>query len=50
MRTLFYVLTVVIFIGWAVGFFGYSAGGSVHILLITAIVTFSLAVIPEKKV
>ncbi|MCC8426697.1 lmo0937 family membrane protein [Mucilaginibacter sp. UR6-11] len=45
MRGLLYILAVILIIGWAFGFFYYSAGGIIHILLVIAIVALLLGVI-----
>lgn len=45
MNSLLYILAVILIIGWAVGFFAYSAGGVIHILLVLAIVAVLLNVI-----
>jgi hypothetical protein len=45
MRSLLYIIAVILIIGWAVGFFGYSAGGLIHILLVLAILSILLTLI-----
>lgn len=45
MRSILYVIAVVLIIGWLLGFFVYSATGVIHILLVLAIVAILLAVI-----
>jgi len=45
MGNLLYVLAVILVIIWAIGFFGYHAGGIIHVLLVIAIVAFLLKVI-----
>jgi hypothetical protein len=45
MRSLLYIIAVILIIGWILGFFVYSAGGLIHILLIIAIIALVLAVI-----
>ena len=45
MGNLLYVIAVILIIGWAIGFFGYHAGGIIHVLLVIAIVVFLLKVI-----
>jgi hypothetical protein len=44
MGNLLYVVAVILIIGWAIGFFGYAAGGIIHILLVFAIVLILLNV------
>jgi hypothetical protein len=36
MRSLLYLIAVVLVIGWAIGFFVYSVGSIIHILLVIA--------------
>jgi hypothetical protein len=45
MRSLLYLIAVILIIGWILGFFVYSAGGVIHILLVIAIVALLLGVI-----
>ena len=50
MRSILYVIAVVLIIGWLLGFFVYSATGVIHILLVLAIVSILLAVIRRGDV
>ena len=50
MGNLLYVIAIILIIGWAIGFFAYSAGGVIHILLIIALVAIILRVIQGRKV
>ena len=45
MGGLLYLIAVILVILWAVGFFAYSAGAVIHILLVIAIVAILLRVI-----
>ena len=45
MGNLLYLVAVILVIIWAIGFFGYHAGGIIHVLLVIAIVAFLLKVI-----
>lgn len=45
MRGLLYIIAVILIIGWALGFFVYSAGGVIHILLVIAIIALLLGII-----
>jgi hypothetical protein len=38
MGSLLYVIAVILVIGWIIGFFGYHAGGLIHVLLVIAII------------
>jgi Family of unknown function (DUF5670) len=49
MRNLLYVLAVIVVIGWAIGFIGYSAGGLIHVLLIIALVSVLLGIIQGRN-
>lgn len=45
MGSLLYLIAVILVIFWAVGFFAYSAGAVIHILLVIAIVAILLRII-----
>ncbi len=48
MGSLLYIIAVLLIIGWAVGFIGYSAGGIIHVLLIIAIIAILFRVIQGR--
>ena len=50
MGNLLYVIAVILLIGWAIGFFAYSAGGIIHILLVIALIAIIFRVIQGGKV
>lgn len=50
MGNLLYLIAVVLIIAWLVGFFAYSAGGIIHILLVLAIVSVLVRLIKGDKV
>jgi hypothetical protein len=45
MRGLLYIIAVILVIGWAFGFFFYSAGGIIHVLLVIAVIALLLGII-----
>ena len=45
MRSLLYIIAVILVIGWAIGFFAYSAGGIIHVLLVIAVIEIILGFI-----
>jgi hypothetical protein len=45
MRSLLYVIAVILVIGWALGAFVWNAGYLIYILLVLAIISFLLGVI-----
>lgn len=45
MGNLLYILAVILIIGWIFGFFVYSAGSLIHILLVIAVVAILLNII-----
>jgi hypothetical protein len=49
MGNLLYVIAVLLLIGWLVGFFAYSAGGIIHILLVLAVIAVLIRVISGRK-
>ena len=49
MGNLLYIIAVILIIGWAVGFIGYSAGGIIHILLVIALIAILFRVIQGRR-
>ena len=45
MRSLLYIIAVILVIGWAISVFAYAVGGLIHILLVIAIISLILGVI-----
>ena len=45
MGNLLYFIAVILIIGWLLGFFVYSAGGLIHILLVIAVIAILLRLI-----
>ncbi len=45
MRTILYIIAVILIIGWLFGFFVYSASGLIHILLVFAVISILLTLI-----
>ncbi|MFZ1703121.1 MAG: lmo0937 family membrane protein [Saprospiraceae bacterium] len=50
MGNLLYTIAVILIIIWAIGFFGYSSGGIIHILLVIAVIVVLLRIISGKKI
>ncbi|MDD7886618.1 MULTISPECIES: lmo0937 family membrane protein [Flavobacteriaceae] len=50
MRSLLYIIAVILVIGWALGFFVYSLGGLIHILLVIAVIAILLRLIGGRSV
>lgn len=50
MGNLLYAIAVILLIAWAIGFFAYSAGGIIHILLIIAIIAILLRLIKGQRI
>jgi hypothetical protein len=48
MRSLLYIIAVILIIGWAISVFAYSATGLIHALLVIAIIAFLLGVIRKS--
>jgi hypothetical protein len=48
MGNLLYAIAVILVIIWAIGFFGYAAGGIIHLLLVIAIVMVLLKFIRRE--
>jgi hypothetical protein len=49
MSNLLYTVAVILIILWAIGFFAYSAGSIIHILLVIAIVAVLLRLIQGRR-
>ena len=49
MNSLIYAIAVILVIIWAIGFFAYSAGGIIHILLVIAVIAILLRVIQGRR-
>ncbi|MEP7195928.1 MAG: lmo0937 family membrane protein [Saprospiraceae bacterium] len=49
MGNLLYLIAVILIIGWAVGFFAYSAGSIIHVLLVIAIIAILFRVISGRN-
>ncbi|MGC4058598.1 MAG: lmo0937 family membrane protein [Chitinophagaceae bacterium] len=49
MNSLLYLIAVILVICWAIGFFAYSAGNIIHILLVLAIISVLLRVIGGSR-
>lgn len=45
MRSLLYIVAVILVIGWAIGVFAYSAGGIIHVLLVIAVIALIIGLI-----
>ena len=50
MGNLLYIVAVILIIGWAIGFFAYSAGGIIHVLLVIAIIAIVVKLVQGKRV
>lgn len=45
MRSILYIIAVVLIIGWLLGVFAYSASGLIHVLIVLAVIALLLAII-----
>ena len=50
MSNLLYTVAVILIIFWAIGFFAYSAGSIIHILLVIAVIAIILRLIQGRQV
>lgn len=50
MRSLLYIIAVILLIGWLLGAFVWNAGNIIYILLVLAIISFLLGVIRRGDV
>lgn len=49
MQNLLYMIAVVLVILWALGYFIYSAGALIHLLLVIAVIAILLRIIRDKS-
>jgi hypothetical protein len=45
MRSLLYIIAVILIIGWAIGTFAYSATGLIHVLLVLAVISLIIGLL-----
>ncbi|MFD2203690.1 lmo0937 family membrane protein [Shivajiella indica] len=50
MSSLLYLIAIILIIGWIFGFFVYSLGGLIHILLVLAVISILLRLIGGRTV
>lgn len=50
MSSLLWLIAVILIIAWAIGFFAYSAGGLIHILLVIAVIAIIWRLITGRSV
>ena len=50
MGNLLYIIAVILIIFWAIGFFAYSAGAIIHVLLVIAVIAILLRIIQGNKI
>jgi tryptophan-rich sensory protein len=50
MKDLLYIVAVILIIAWAIGFFGFSAGGLIHVLLVIAVIAILVRVIQGRRI
>ncbi|MBN2274690.1 MAG: lmo0937 family membrane protein [Bacteroidales bacterium] len=50
MGNFLYLLAVILFIAWAIGVFGFNAGGIIHVLLVVAVVAILIRIIQGRRV
>ncbi len=49
MRSLLYLVAVLLVIGWLIGFVGYSLGGLIHVLIVIAVLAILLDLIRGRR-
>ncbi|MBE9585948.1 lmo0937 family membrane protein [Mucilaginibacter sp. JRF] len=49
MKSLLYIIAVILIIGWAIGTFAYAAGSLIHVLLIIAVISIVLGIFRRDK-
>jgi hypothetical protein len=49
MRSILYIVAVLLVIGWLIGFIGFHAGGIIHVLLVIAVIVLLLNIIQGRR-
>jgi hypothetical protein len=49
MSNILYIIAVVLIIGWLLGFFVFSAGGIIHVLLVLAVIAILIRLIGGRR-
>jgi len=49
MGNLLYIIAVILLIGWAIGFFAYSLGAMIHLLIVIAVIVVLIRIIQGRK-
>jgi hypothetical protein len=50
MGNLLYVIAVILLIAWAIGYFAFSVGGIIHVLLVIAVIAVLFRIISGRKI
>jgi hypothetical protein len=50
MGNLLYVIAVIFVIAWAIGYFAFSVGGIIHVLLVIAVIAVLFRIISGRKI
>jgi hypothetical protein len=50
MGNLLYAIAVILLIAWAIGYFAFSVGGVIHILLVIAVIAILVRVIQGRRI
>jgi hypothetical protein len=49
MRSLLYLIAIIMVIGWLIGVIGYSLGGIIHLLIVIAVISILLDLIRGRR-
>jgi hypothetical protein len=49
MRSLLYLIAIIMVIGWLIGVIGYSLGGLIHLLIVIAVISILLDLIRGRR-
>ncbi len=50
MGNILYIIAVILVIFWAIGFFAYSAGSIIHLLLVLAVISILIKIIQGNRI
>jgi hypothetical protein len=49
MKSLFYIVALILILIWSIAFIGYGTGGMIHILLVLALISVTMRVLVERR-
>lgn len=50
MGNLLYIIAVILIIGWLIGYFAFSVGSIIHVLLVIAVIAILIRIIQGRRI